>query len=179
MRHSIRFLMIGISVFFVHLSFAEEAPTLSAKQSIVISAPVSKVWEVVSDFGGLHNWLTPILDTQITLGKNRQQGAIRLLTRANGTKVEERLIAYDPIEMSATYTYVQGRPLAADYISTMKVTAVDGGSKVEWSATFRRLDYWSAKPTGAMDDEKLTAIYNKVYTMGLSSMKEKIESGQI
>jgi len=30
-----------------------------------------------------------------------------------------------------------------------------------------------------MDDEKLAAIYNKIYTMGLSSMKEKIESGQI
>ncbi|OUT78791.1 MAG: hypothetical protein CBB82_02880 [Betaproteobacteria bacterium TMED22] len=157
---------------------AANAPELNVKHAVVIDAPAEKVWEIVSDFGGLHRWLVFIEDTKIILGKNREQGAIRLLTRRNGTKVEERLVEYDPYRMTASYTYVQGQPLSSDYYSTMTVLGLDDGrSQVEWKATFKRLHYWMDTPPIGKDDETLVKILNKVYSVGLQAMKEKIESG--
>jgi mxaD protein len=162
------------------LLYSAEAPELSVRQAIQINAPANEVWDVVSDFGGIHNWLIFIKDTKITLGKNRQKGAIRLLTRGNGTKIEERLVAYDPSNMTASYSYVQGVPLSSDYYSTMTVKSISKGlSQVEWKATFRRVHYWRDTPPGARDDETLVKLYNKIYEVGLKGIKDKIESGSI
>ena len=54
-----------------------DARELSVAQSIVIDAPVDKVWEIVGDFGGLSRWLPPILESRIVLGKNREAGGVR------------------------------------------------------------------------------------------------------
>ncbi len=179
----LRYFLSAISSFFliyVPSGFAVEAPELSVRHTIAINAPSEKVWDIVSDFGGLHQWLIFIEDTKITLGKNRQQGAIRLLTRRNGTKIEERLVEYDPYNMTASYTYVQGQPLSSDYYSTMTVVELnDGQSQVEWKATFKRLHYWMDTPPAGKDDETLVKILNKVYSVGLQTMKEKIESGAL
>ena len=162
------------------LAHAAEAKQLSVRHTIQINAPVEKVWEVVSDFGGLHKWLIFIKDTKITLGENRKQGAIRLLTRGNGTKIEERLVEYDPYNMSASYVYVQGVPLSSDYYSTMSAKDLgNGSSEVEWKATFKRVHYWLETPPEGKDDASLVKIYNKVYTVGLEAMKTKIESGEL
>ncbi|MDC1312322.1 SRPBCC family protein, partial [Burkholderiales bacterium] len=126
----LRNLLCAISSLFLIYApsgYTAEAPELSVRHTIVINAPTEKVWDIVSDFGGLHQWLIFIADTKIVLGKNRQQGAIRLLTRSNGTKVEERLVEYDPYNMTASYTYVQGKPLSSDYYSTMTVKELEDG----------------------------------------------------
>jgi len=84
---------------------AAEAREMSIEHSIVINARPEVVWEVVSDFNGLPRWLATITESRIIAGKNREVGAIRELRRANGTKVEEKLIAYDPWNMSIGYTW--------------------------------------------------------------------------
>lgn len=179
----LRYFLSAVSGFLfacVTPAHAIEVPELSVRHTIVINASSEKVWDIVSDFGGLHHWLIFIKDTKITLGKNRQQGAIRLLTRRNGTKVEERLVEYDPYNMIAAYTYVQGQPLSSDYYSTMTVVELDDArSQVEWKATFKRLHYWMETPPVGKDDETLVKILNKVYSVGLQTMKEKIESGAL
>ena len=153
---------------------------LNVRHTIIINAPSEKVWDIVSDFGGLHQWLIFIEDTKIILGKNREQGAIRLLTRRNGTKVEERLVEYDPYNMIAAYTYLQGQPLSSDYYSTMTVVKLDDSrSQVEWRATFKRLHYWMETPPAGKDDDSIVKILNKVYSVGLKAMKKKIESGAL
>lgn len=172
-----------IFLFFVggiNCAVAVEAPELSVRYEVTIEAPVDKVWSVVSDFAGIHKWFPFIASTKITLGENRRLGAIRLLTRTNGTKVEERLVEYDPLELKASYVYVQGVPLASDYYSTMTVTDLgEGRSQVEWKATFKRLLYWVENPPKGKDDATLVKIYNKVYKVGLDTMKSRIESGEI
>jgi hypothetical protein len=84
---------------------AVDAPELQVEHSIVIDAPPEQVWEVVSDFNGLPRWLPVIESSRIILGKNREVGCIRELTRANGTKVQEKLIAYEPWNMSFLHVY--------------------------------------------------------------------------
>ncbi|MDA0237047.1 MAG: SRPBCC family protein, partial [Proteobacteria bacterium] len=112
----------SILLSFAHSAYSADPPELSVRHTIEINAPTEKVWDIVSDFGGLHHWLFFIKDTQIILGKNRELGAIRLLTRGNGTKIEERLVEYDPYNMIISYTYAQGVPISSDYYSTITVT---------------------------------------------------------
>ena len=133
-----------VAMFASATALAADAPELSVRQTILISAPADQVWEVVSDFNGLPKWFPFIKESRLVLGENRRLGAIRELTRGNGTKVEEKLIEYDPYNMSATYTYMGGKPLTSDYFSTITVTdAGNGKSMVEWKARFRRLQYWT------------------------------------
>jgi uncharacterized protein YndB with AHSA1/START domain len=158
---------------------AAEAREMSIEHSIVINAPPEVVWEVVSDFNGLPRWLSTITDSQIVLGKNREVGAIRALTRANGTKVQEKLIAYEPWNMSIGYTYIGGQVAATDYFPTITVSDAGGGkSKVVWKAHFKRIAYWTDDPPAGQDDETPLNMLNKVYVMGLESLKKVVEEGR-
>src|SRR5258706_14884888 len=156
--------------------FAADAPELKIEHSIVINAPPEVVWEVVSDFNGLPRWLSTITESRIILGKNREVGAIRELTRANGTKVQEKLIAYEPWNMSLGYTYIGGQVGATDYFPTMTVSdAGNGKSKVVWKARFKRVAYWTDEPPPGQDDATPLNGLNKVYPMGLENLKKIIE----
>ncbi|MEO8004507.1 MAG: SRPBCC family protein [Betaproteobacteria bacterium] len=158
-------------------AFAAEAKEMNIEHSIVINAPPEEVWEVVSDFNGLPRWLPVIVESKIVLGKNREEGAIRELTRANGTKVQEKLIAYEPWNMSLGYTYIGGQVGATDYFPTMTVMDAGGGkSKVVWKARFKRVAYWTDEPPAGQDDAAPMNGLNKVYPMGLENLKKLIES---
>lgn len=155
---------------------AAEAREMNVEHSIVINAPPEVVWEVVGDFNGLPRWLSTITESRIILGRNREEGAIRALTRANGTKVQEKLIAYEPWNMLISYTYIGGQVGATDYFPTMRVSDAGGGkSKVVWKARFKRIAYWTDEPPPGQDDASQLAAFNKVYPMGLESLKKLIE----
>jgi mxaD protein len=156
--------------------FAVEAPEMKVEHSIVINAPPEAVWEVVSDFNGLPRWLPVIVESRLVLGKNREVGAIRELTRANGTKVQEKLIVYEPWNMSLGYTYIGGQVGATDYFPTMTVSdAGNGTSKVVWKARFKRVAYWTDEPPAGQDDATPLNGLNKVYVMGLENLKKVVE----
>ena len=156
--------------------FAVEAPEMNIEHSIVINAPPDVVWDVVSDFNGLPRWLSTITESRIILGKNRELGAIRELTRANGTKVQEKLIAYDPWNRSLGYTYIGGQVPATDYFPTMTVVDAGGGkSKMVWKARFKRVAYWTNDPPAGQDDATPLNGFNKLYATGLESLKKLIE----
>jgi uncharacterized protein YndB with AHSA1/START domain len=166
-----------LAVLLAPMPVCADAPELRVAQSIVIDAPSEKVWEVVGDFAGISRWLPPIPESRLILGKNRQQGAIRELTRINGTKVQEKLLDYDPYNMTLSYTYIGGQPLVSDYLATISVAeAAEGKSRVEWKASFRRLDYWTDVPPPGQEDETLLKAFNRTYTTGLENLKKVIEN---
>jgi len=164
---------------FTPVTFAAEASELSVKQSIRINAPPEAVWSVIGDFNGLPRWLSAIESSEIVLGSNNQPGAIRQLTRRNGTKVTEKLLDYDPHNMRLAYTYVDGAVMASDYFPVLSVHAdSDGTSVVEWTAHFRRLAYAVDPPPPGQDDKSMTDLYNGIYKAGLESLKRVVESAQ-
>ena len=159
-------------------AWAAEANELTASQSIRINAAPEAVWQVVGDYNGSPRWLPLVERSEIVFGTNNRVGAIRLITRRNGTKVTERLLDHDSQGMRMAYTYVDGAVRASDYYPVLSVTdAGDGTSMVEWSAHFRRLAYATDPPPG-QDDQSLTDFYNGIYKAGLESLKRAIESGQ-
>jgi len=170
---------LALLVWIAAQTCAADANELTARQSISINAPPGAVWAVVGDFNGQPRWLPLVEHSEIVVGSNNRIGAIRLVTRRNGTKVSERLLDYDPYGMRLAYTYVDGAVMASDYFPVLTVKAGDHGtSVVEWSARFKRLDYWVDPPPEGQDDKSLTDRYNGLYRAGLESLKRVVEGVQ-
>ena len=160
-------------------AWGAEANELTASQSIRINAAPEAVWQVVGDYNGSPRWLPLVERSEIVFGKNNRVGAIRLITRRNGTKVTERLLDHDQQNMRMAYTYVDGAVMASDYFPVISVKdAGDGTSVVEWSAHFRRLAYSIDPPPPGQDDKSMTDFYNGIYKSGLESLKRVVESRQ-
>jgi Polyketide cyclase / dehydrase and lipid transport len=158
-------------------AIAADAPELRVEHSIVIDAAPAEVWEVAGDFVGLDRWYPPVVSSKRILGKNRAEGCVREITRANGTKVEEKLIEYDDAAMTMTYTYAGGQPISSDYFATLTVTdAGNGKSKVVWKARFKRLAYWTDDPPPGQDDATPLNALNRGYPLGLENLKKMVES---
>ena len=155
-----------------------EAQEQSVVQTIVIDAPPEQVWAVAGDFVGLDKWYPLIESSTLILGKNRQVGCIRELRRLNGTKVEEKLIDYDPWNHTLTYTYAGGQPMSSDYFATVTLKDAGGGKTlVEWKARFKRLAYWTDNPPPGQDDETVIKGLNAGYKKGLENLKRVVEGG--
>ena len=169
-------LLLALSGWNAQCVFAADAPELKVEHSIVIDATPEQVWEVAGDFNGIQRWLPTIAESRLILGKNRQVGAIRELTRVNGTKVQEKLLEYETDPFSFTYTYVGGVVASTDYFATMTVSgAGNGKSKVTWKARFKRLAYWTDNPPEGQDDATPLNALNKVYPLGLETLKKVVE----
>jgi len=167
---------LALLVWIAAQTCAADANELTARQSISINAPPGAVWAVVGDFNGQPRWLPLVERSEIVVGSNNQIGAIRLVTRRNGTKVSERLLDYDPYSMRLAYTYVDGAVMASDYFPVVTVApAKDGTCDVEWSAHFKRLDYWIDPPPEGQDDKSLVERYNGLYRSGLENLKRIVE----
>ena len=160
-------------------AWGADANELSARQSIRINAPAEAVWAMVGNFNGSPRWLPLVERSEIVFGTNNRVGAIRLITRRDGTKVTERLLEHDPQAMRMAYTYIDGAVRASDYFPVLSVKdAGDGTSTVEWSARFKRLAYAVDPPPPGQDDQTMTDFYNALYKSGLESLKRVIEGGQ-
>ena len=171
--------LLATAAFLSPPAFAAEANELSASQTIHINASAETVWAIVGNFDGQARWLPLIEKSKIVAGTNNTIGAIRLVTRRNGTKVTERLVDYDPYHMRLAYTYVDGAVMASDYFPVVTVTPTkDGSCDVEWSAHFKRLDYWVDPPPVGQDDKSLVERYNGLYRSGLENLKRLVESEQ-
>jgi len=171
--------VLAVSAWFAPQAYGAEANELTARQSIRINAPPEAVWEVVGDFNGLPRWLSFVEASEIVVGTNNEVGAIRRITRRNGTKVTERLLERDPDNMRLAYTYVDGAVMASDYFPVLTVKSGGyGATVVEWSARFKRLSYWIDPPPPGQDDKSLTDLYNGLYKAGLESLKQVIEGSK-
>lgn len=162
-------------VAFPQAAFAQ-AKEQSILQTITIDAAPDQIWAVAGDFVGLDKWYPLIESSRLVLGRNDEVGCIRELTRLNGTKVEEKLIDYNPWDRTLTYTYAGGQPMSSDYFATLTVKdAGEGKSLVEWKARFKGLDYTVDDPAR---DEKMVKLLSGAYQKGLANLKQKLEAGR-
>lgn len=153
-----------------------DANELTTTQRIRIKAPAEKVWDYVGDFGGLARWLKTLQSSRLVLRDRNEVGAIRELLRGNGTRVQEKLIEYNPYEMQLTYTYADGAVMASDYFATMKVNDLGNGeSEMVWVGKYKRINYWQDPPPEGQDDASVRAFFDKVYQAGLESLKKTVE----
>jgi len=93
--------------------------TGSVKKTITIKASKDKVWRKISNIVGLPTWVVDVKKTVYLSKKKRDVGAVRLITFADGNKIEEHIIAWKNKEY-LTYIATEGLPLRA-YVATISI----------------------------------------------------------
>ncbi|MBP2230247.1 uncharacterized protein YndB with AHSA1/START domain [Azospirillum agricola] len=141
---------------------AQPALALDVRESARIAAPIGKVWEQVAAFCAIANWHPAVEGCTL-----RQGGAVeRELALKGGGAIEERLLASSDQKHRLRYTLLTGPLPVADYVSTIRLSAVDANTtRVVWSSHF--------KAKGASDAEARKAIAG-IYTAGFDGLRKSL-----
>ena len=99
--------------------FQKSFHTGTVKKTIKINASKDKVWRKISNIVGLSSWLVDVEKTEYLSKKKKNVGAVRLITFADGTKIEEHIVAWSKGEYF-TYVATDGLPLRA-YVATISI----------------------------------------------------------
>jgi len=179
-------LIVAALVALPMISSAHGPSRQQVKEKITINASPEKVWAMVKDFGGLHNWHPAVASTELT-------GDTRVLTLASegNPTITEQLISANDEKMMLTYK-ITGMSVVktitfnskdtpyftlpvATYKSWITVKAVDGGSEVQWKSKFYRSFMDNPPvPEGQSDKDAVNSIKG-VITAGLENLKVVME----
>ncbi len=105
--------------------------TGTLKRTATVGAPAERAWRVLGNIVGLPAWAEGVQDAAYLSKKRRGVGAVRLLTFANGDKVEEHIVDWKNGE-HFTYAATDGLPLRA-YIATISLSPAPAGkTRIAW-----------------------------------------------
>jgi hypothetical protein len=122
----------------------------SIRKEITIDASPEDVWAAARDWGALHERLVPgfVLDTQL-------DGADRIVTFANGTKLREILVDLDDERRRLVWSVVDG-PYTHHNGATQVFAAEGGRARFVWTADL--LPDELAGPTGEAMQQGTEAV---------------------
>lgn len=186
MKKLLQFFALALMV--VPMLASAHGPTRQqVKESIIINAAPEKVWEVVSDFAGLHNWHPAIASTEMTSDKVRvltlkAEGNPTITEELDKLDAEKMTMIYKITDMSVVKTITfnsKDTPYYTlpvnNYKAWLTVKAKDGGSEVTWKAKFYRSFMDNPPvPEGQADADAVAAIKD-VATSGLNNLKAILE----
>ena len=125
----------------------------SETAEIDVAAPADRVWALVSDFGGLDQWM-PGLES-CTL-----DGDVRTIEMM-GLEIKEQLVNRDDESRSIAYSIIEGPVPVDSHKATITVTPKgDEASHITW-----RVD---VEPEGA-------AMFKDIYQGALGAVKAQLE----
>lgn len=114
------------------------------QEEFEVPASADAVWAVLRDFGGLLR-LAPGFITGCTL---EEEGAVRLVTFANGMQVRERLVTLDEGARRIVYTAFGGRTTHYNGAAQVLPLPKDLGCRLVW--TIDLLPDEMAQPIGQL-----------------------------
>ncbi|MEU4412921.1 SRPBCC family protein [Nocardia salmonicida] len=100
----------------------------SVHHEFLVDATPDEVWDVLRDFGAVHERLAPGFVTDTRLDADT-----RTVTFADGTVVVERLVDLDPVRRRVAYTVVGGSLHPSHHHAWMQaVPEADGRTRFIW-----------------------------------------------
>jgi hypothetical protein len=142
--------------------------TGSVKKIITVKTSKDKVWRKVSNIVGLPTWLIDVKKTVYLSKKKRGVGAVRLITFADGNKIEEHIVAWKDQEYF-TYIATEGLPLRA-YVATISIKAKSKKIvQVTWQS------YLNSKKMSEKQFLEFLAFMGSFYEASLENLKALLE----
>jgi len=142
--------------------------TGAVKKTIAIKSSKDKVWRKISNIVGLPMWVVDVKKTVYLSKKKRDVGAIRLITFADGSKIEEHVVAWKNKEYF-TYIATEGLPLRA-YVATISIKAK---SKMIVQLTWQ--SYLNSKKMSEKQFLEFLAFMGSFYEASLENLKVLLE----
>ena len=111
---------------------------MKVMRSVIIEAPVDRVWAAVRAFDGVVRWNPGVTAARMESGTSTSVGAIRHLDIVDGTVFRETLLAHSDLEHFYTYDIVEGPLPCRNYVSTHRFLPVTDGNLTLgiWSGEF-------------------------------------------
>ncbi len=95
-----------------------------------IDAPVEKVWEVLNDFGGIHQWNPGVKHSALTSDGPVKQGSTRHCDFAPFGAVNERIQRHERHERLTVHIYEAFKLPISTATADFNVAAKDGGTEL-------------------------------------------------
>ncbi len=108
----------------------------SVVETVQLAATAQQIWAAISDFSTWQEWHPAFASTTMLQGSGRAPGSVRVLVTKDGGRFTEELVAFDAAARSYAYRIIESPAPVRDYVSTIHVRDVHGGSSVVWSSQF-------------------------------------------
>ena len=144
--------------------------TGTLKRTVTVRAPARKAWKVLGDIAGMPKWAAGVLDVAYLSERKKGVGAVRLITFANGDRVEEHVVSWTDGEQF-TYVATSGLPLRA-YVATISLDPV--------SAEKTRITWESYMNSQSMQEQEFAAFVTSMgsfYEESLGRLKKLLLEG--
>jgi hypothetical protein len=138
------------------------------KKTITIKASKDKVWKKISNIVGLPSWLPDVTKTEYLSMRKKDVGAVRLITFADGNKIEEHIVAWEKGEYF-TYVATEGLPLRA-YVATISIkNKTKTNTKLTWQS------YLNSQKMSEKEFLELLVFMGSFYEASLENLKKLLE----
>jgi len=139
------------------------------KKTITISATKEKVWQRISNIGGLVLWVADVKKTTYLSKKKKNVGAVRKIVFVNGNTIEEHVVAWKEGEYF-TYIATDGLPLRA-YVATLSIKSINKNKvQLTWQS------YVNSKKMSKKQFVNFITGMEMFYETSLKKLKKIIEN---
>jgi ligand-binding SRPBCC domain-containing protein len=142
---------------------------MKVMRSVVIDAPIDKVWAAVRHFDAVASWNPGVTAAVLESGLSTEVGAIRKLDIADGSVFRETLLAHSDIEHFYTYDIIESPLPCRNYVSCHRfIEITDGG---------RTLGVWQGEfDCGEADAGQLdTIIGDMIYLAAQQALNQYLQ----
>ncbi|MDA7494969.1 SRPBCC family protein [Nitrosopumilus sp.] len=138
------------------------------KKTITIKASKDKVWKKISNIVGLPSWLPDVTKTEYLSMRKKDVGAVRLITFADGNKIEEHIVAWEKGEYF-TYVATEGLPLRA-YVATISIK-----NKTKTNTQLTWQSYLNSQKMSEKEFLEFLVFMGSFYEASLENLKKLLE----
>jgi uncharacterized protein YndB with AHSA1/START domain len=138
------------------------------KKTITIKASKDKVWRKISNIVGLPSWLPDVTKTEYLSMRKKDVGAVRLITFADGNKIEEHIVAWEKGEYF-TYVATEGLPLRA-YVATISIK-----NKTKTNTQLTWQSYMNSQKMSEKEFLEFLVFMGSFYEASLENLKKLLE----
>ena len=138
------------------------------KKTITIKASKDKVWRKISNIVGLPSWLPDVTKTEYLSMRKKDVGAVRLITFADGNKIEEHIVSWEKGEYF-TYVATEGLPLRA-YVATISIK-----KKTKTNTQLTWQSYLNSQKMSEKEFLEFLVFMGSFYEASLENLKKLLE----
>ena len=140
-------------------------------RSMLIDAPISRVWSAVRAFDGVADWNPGVTAARLEQGSPTSVGAIRHLDIADGTVFRETLKAHSDIEHFYTYDILDSPLPVTGYVSTHRFLPI--------THTNQTLGIWESwfECDHSVAAEMDNVVGDAIYIGGMTGLNDFLRKG--
>ena len=102
---------------------------MKVRRSVVIDAPIARVWAAVRSFDGVAAWNPGVSAARMETGSPTAVGSIRSLDIVDGSCFRETLLAHSDLEHFYSYDIIESPLPCRNSVSTHRFIEITDGDK--------------------------------------------------